>query len=121
MDKTDKEAEEEKLDRDTGLIAMGVVMGVLGGFVANYWVRWSNNVLLENHLLGALFIALVTFSFFVLIFIFLHLNKIRKSRNVFVALFPTLKSGWKWYVFAVGPLCLLIFIALYNNPTSVIS
>ncbi len=114
-----EKAEKEKLTQREGtLLGLGVLMGVFGGFVSGYLVKWSGDALLETPLLGAILVAVIFFSFFTLMLILSHAHQVEESSNSFDFLLLILKSNWRWYAYFIIPLCVLVFAHLYINPAA---
>ena len=112
-------AEKEKLTQREGtLLGLGVLMGVFGGFVSSYLVKWSGNALLENPLFGSILVAAIFFAFFTLMFMLSHIHQAKEGDNAFNFLALILKSKWRWYAYFIIPVCVLVIVHLYTNPTA---
>ena len=115
---TEKEGKEKLTQKEGTMLGLGVLMGVFGGFVSSYLVKWSGDTLLETPLLGAILVAAIFFAFFTLMLTLSHAHQAGESSSVFDFFSLILKSKWRWYVYFIIPLCVLVIVHLYINPTA---
>ena len=129
MSKTDKNIErgesaiqeKEKLTfKENTLFVMGILAGVVGGYVGSHLTIFSRDMLLKNPFLNSIITTCMVFLFSTFIFLLLNLYQAEEGQNMSDFLVSAWKSDWKCYLFFTVFICALTFMYLYSNATTAV-